>query len=1465
MPLTYQEFVDIRSKNPEEFNQKILPQMDLLEAVLRESVKTLSSAQPRDAARIRDFNAMADAIHTVCHPGSFTWESTKNAAMQKFATLRDFLENENGRNFDLLEATVQARPELLANLPARERSRPMLERYRDLSVYFGLNYSAAYRYRSNRAHRERFLVNRAKDPEGFASYTAKQMDYVGGVFRQLAQELEQEGGDTQEIRALRRMAQSLDVLKSYKDGAPPQELDEAMGELRELSALLEKDEGRLALQLHSAAASDPKLAELLPNSPAFRKMPVLQHLTEVLPILSLELTNGLQQLAAQENMMVTQEQEELARQQEEAARLADLRAEEEDAQDELHYQRMEELQRKNAEDRKKQEEDRRTAYLQSQSAHRNEHGPFSLPPQYDDLDAAAMLLQDAKQNGPQYQALVNFSQKLDADIRKWYEYFAPGQRYDQRLAAEMAKLPENASEELRAAAVEEALQAVSPAEQEEFLQERLGGSYQARLAAEQARLGPEATPEQARASLYREELTESLREPLRSSAYSQEQIDKSRADAALALAAEKRDAMDPAARENYEKRKAQIRNDVIARRIRNKLLEAGQDGNFRRSFLDDQLPTTVLREQYFLNHNREADLVNNYNRGVEAQELALYNSRVSELLNEALYDKAKWRELNQLFEKLGAPANAPEADPKALLDQLLNGARDGSLEEETEQETLEQLSKTIPTWEIERRARRNLGLAQNDQALLYGWAREQKQAQVRREVQQERRQAMPELADLGVGKAKAMRGELNRILAGCGSLLPTQAENQPLEFNYEQALQQADNVKENDRQQLLAAYRRHQAQQQNGGQPQAPQAPDPRMSEADKRAQRAQARQERHWQRVFRLDIIERRQTAEERRRQAIDDAKNQKLLQQYPVVGAALAELRTKLQGAKLTQGELGQAFQTLDQAWTQGDFQQGKALKEKLRLKAQPVEEQKKLLADEARELERNEPREVPGPQQNDENEIQRNYTEVEDDILFREEEQQPQQAFEFVQPAKYYVFQSEYVDKEQLQQEQLRQDLKQGLDPDQASENPPPAQRVILQGNLTHEKVKRAMGDISANPALKNANVDVIMPDRVPGPGSHSDEARIPPARNAARGDLHSASWWIKKLRSPENLYKRNPGTREKVLDITKLACVMAARELADSVRGEKARLESQNLSLAEIRNRVMELSQQPDFMGFLQKISSDPQLRRKAISAVGEGHGGGLDDLFTQYLARKGPGELPTSQDLKRWMPTALQRIEGLQEQLRAGNLDEFQTKKRVAEIIAARKLVEARRAGKFQHADQRLNRKLTDPQKLNDKAGDLVTCLTLLTSDQNESLARQAKEGHGGAMLESFKTMNSVKLHMQGINGGMAINPKYKLDAALAMAIYRESAQNAELQLDDTGAVHTAAVLRKLPFYKEFENRPETRDKLTQEVNIGSLYSDFVRMKDEHLEKENQRENVNELLEPEGPARGNTEQNILNWQ
>ena len=778
MPLTYQQFVENRNRNPEEFNRNILPQMDLLEAALRETVRTLNNTQPKDAARIKEFNAMADAIHTVCHPGTLTWESTKNAAMQRFGTLRDFLEKEDGKNYELLEATMKKHPELLADLPQAEQSKPMMERYRDLSVYFGLNYSADYTRRFNKLHRERFLANRDKDLTGFRNYTAKQIDYVSAVFRQLAQELEDERGDYRQIRALRQMAEHLTVLKADGDKVPAQEIENALEKLRGLSVLLEDHEGELALRLHSAAGNNPKLLELLPDSPALRKMPVLQHLTEIIPVLSLELTNGLQQLAAQENMLVTEEQEQLAQQQEEAARLADLQAEEEDAQ---------------------------------------------------------------------------------------------------------------------------------------------------------------------------------------------------------------------------------------------------------------------------------------------------------------------------------------------------------------------------------------------------------------------------------------------------------------------------------------------------------------------------------------------------------------------------------------------------------------------------------------------------------------------------------------------------------------EALRQNLAQGLNQGPQPVNQPSGKRVVVQGNPLHGKLRDAVEEIFANPALKGAAVDVIMTDRVPGPASDHVEEQILPPQNTARSEMHSASWWIKKLRSAENLYKQNPKTGTKELDVTKLAGIMAARDLANSVRGEEANLVNKNLSPGQIRARAAELANQPDFNNFILKIRSDPELQRKAISAVGDGHGGGLDDLFSEYLARKAPGELPVSPELKRWAPSALQRIEGLQEQLRQGDLDEFQTKKRLAEIIAARKLVGARRAGTFHHADERLNKKLTEPKKLNAKAGDLETCLNMLTSDQIQNLARMAKDGHGGAMLEHFKTMNTVKLHMAEINHGLAFNPKYKVDAALAMAIYKENAQNSEAQLDDTKAMRTAAALRKLPFYQEFQGREETNDKLKQNVDIGGLYNDYVQLKEQHLQnnKEQDARPLNELLDEREPQRSSTLDSVLN--
>ena len=1492
MPLTYQQFLQKQSSNKNEFDQSILPQMEVLEAALRETLKSLNNENPRPAERINAFKTMADAMQTLTRPGRFTLQSTKNNAMAAFGGLRDFLEAENGRNFDLIEETVKAHPELLSSLPQAERRKPMLERYRDLSGYFDLGYYPDYEKRNNRAFREGFTARRDRD-RNYRSFTVKQIDFLSAALEQVAEGLEPNSYDYHyQIVDLRQAARDL---RALQDPNAAEALDKPLQRLKALPELLEQNNGELAGLLRDAAEKNPKLKELLPDDPAARKMPTLQHLTELFSLLSLKPGARLQELAFAENEDVREKQNVLDAQKELDEIRKDDEAEAADAEEDTRFRRLEQELRQKPLNEKKKEDDRRAAFTEAQESFRREHGPFVLPPEYDGLDAAGMLLSSAKENGEQYRALVNFRDKLDAAVRQWDSYFAEGGVFDRRLAEELAKLPEDGAEELRDSAIDEALNAVSAAEQERFLRNTVEGGYEARLAEEQKRLGPDATPEQARASLYREELAESLRAPLREQAYSQEQIEKSSLDAALALAAERRDAMDPQALLAYQKDKAQLRNDVIARRIRDRLLALGRsDEDFRKAFLNDQMPTVDDRQAYYLAHDREAELVNNYRQDGEQQEIALYNSRVNELLNEALYDKTKWKQMNQLLEKLGVPASMRGADRKALMDHVLSAVQDETLDDETEQAALEKLSKTIPAWEVERRARRMLPLAKDDRALLYGWAREQKQAQLRREVRQEQRQTLSDLHAFGVNRARLVLRDLNRILPACSFVLPAENENAVPAFDYKQALAEDDKLDFATRQQLGKAYDLNLAAERNGEQPE-PEI-DPKLSAADKRAIRAQRRETRHWRRTARLDLLERSQAAEEKRRRAIDNAKNLKASEQHVTVGASLNRLLKNLQGTNLTQGELGQAFQELDRAWTRGDLQTGKALKQELRFRPNEIADAQRNLdgedhyfikkEDDAPEDELQNPKADPLPApQDDEEQIERKFTEVEDDFLFREDndgEKAPKELGE--QAPKYYVFQPEYVDPELEQQNELLQDLQEDLNPGGTQPGDRPV--IVVKGKVDAERLRDLIRD------HPNAQIHQIQHDPIPGfdPQRDGDALQQEP-RNA--GEEKTASAWIKRLRS-KNLYTVNAATQAKELDLRTIAYIMAARDLANSVRGSKTKLLEKTLTMAEIKARAAELGKQPDFTSFIAKLKNDETMRRNAVSAVGSGHGGGLDDMFKAYLAQKEPGELPTHPDLQRWMPSALQRIEGLQAQLKTGKLDEFQARKRVAEIIAARKQMEARRAGALQHADKRLNRKL-DPAKLKEKAETLETCLKMLSSDQNQQLIRKAQDGHGGAMLEAFKPLNTVRAHMAQINGGLAFSRK-EVDAALAMAVFnengRENGKNQELQLDDTKAFRTAAAIRKFPFYPDFEQKEDTQDKLKQNVNIQDLCKAFVQVKDACLQQQAQapqrgiakdrhslQEDGNELEfgqdgsadgpirenDPNQPVRSNTVESILGWK
>ena len=351
MPLTYQQFLQKQSNNKKEFEQSILPQMEVLEAALRETLKSLNNENPRPAERINAFKTMADAMQTLARPGRWTLQSTKNNAMTAFGGLRDFLEAEDGKNFDLIEESVKAHPELLSGLPQAERRKPMLERYKELSSYFYLGYYPDYEKRNNRAFREGFTARRDRD-RNYRSFTVKQIDFLSAALEQVAEGLEPNSYDYHyQILDLRRAARDL---RALKDPNAAEALDKPLQRLRALPELLEQNNGELAGLLRDAAEKNPKLKELLPDDPAARKMPTLQHLTDLFSLLSLKPGARLRELAFAENEDVRERQNVLDAQKELEEIRKDDEAEKADAEEEVRFRRLEqELRQKPLNEKKK--------------------------------------------------------------------------------------------------------------------------------------------------------------------------------------------------------------------------------------------------------------------------------------------------------------------------------------------------------------------------------------------------------------------------------------------------------------------------------------------------------------------------------------------------------------------------------------------------------------------------------------------------------------------------------------------------------------------------------------------------------------------------------------------------------------------------------------------------------------------------------------------------------------------------------------------------------------------------------------------------------------------------------------------------------------------------------------------------------------------------------------------------------
>lgn len=1498
MPLSYDQFQNIRKTNPDLYDKRILPQLDYFEGVLAEALNTLNRTIPRDAAHIADVEAMRKAIHDFAHPGRFTWASTTAANLATVCTLQDFLEKDDGRNYKLVKQTMDAHNAYLKNGKSEEKQEPstadllrelneelsgkaqnkpqakeqepfeeltqlknrlsaedqgknLHEHLTELNNFFGLDYDKrlAEYYRQER--REQFRQKLAQNRDRFRTQTAKQMRFLEEVLKDAAEDI-----DPKDLRVshfapqMKDMANAIHTLRMSADiYTEDKKVEEAIETLRDLPRLLTDYNDFVAKKLHDTVKDNPELkTRNLPALDGSRSKVVLDHFADIDEFIGLNFRTKMKdqifdeyaQLAEERTLNDQKQEEEAVRRDQEADKLEEQEARE-------FAERQNQRQQQQNGERKQQEEEEAREAAEQRKNYRINGGTYSMPPNlFNDLDVTAMLVNSAKENGPQYQALVKFTNALGETLRQWDAFFEGN--YASRLASGMRDLPENAEPEVRDKAIDEALSAVKTEDKSAFLRAQLGDDYPARMDAEIARLGENATPKKATDNLYRSLLTRQLRDQLRKQTHGKLDIDNAISAAPMQLAQAKRDGMNEEQLAEFNKGKARFRDGIIADRIKRTLLDAYREGDAYIAFLNDQFPDPESREAYYRAHSHEPALRDYYD--INKRDEALYEFRMNELVDEALHDEEKWNELNRLFERIATPDSLKDFDRKKILEGCLEKAEPEAEEEATQLDkdaeslAMRALAKSFSREEIEAQADKTLGFQANEDELLYNWAREQKQQEIRAQVEQERAEIFPDVAAIGIDKLRAMHREAEQVVQPLSELVPAEEAQEEQEFNYLQALADDKELREEDRRELENAYDRYQKElQENNGQPKPQNPPDlAGLSPIDQRILKERYRNEQHWRRKVILDMEDRREKARQERLDAIEQEKNQRINQdnKFLDVSHSFARLRHALVtahragqalGADNTQAgkDLKQAAEELDLGWTIPELEKGKKLqREQFKYKLEDLDQKQQQMRENREPGAPADPLDfniVGGPlkqeaAEEEEAEEDLNYSFVDNDF-FKEEIGKELPGKELWADKQWgpYIFSQEYKDlKKQKEQEELNRLLgeEQENQAGEEQENQVGGEQEIEAGQENLEEIQENVNPLQnageenqeqqehlqENPA-ENQQLAAEDPQNGPQPE--------PQAQPAAQGPTHSASWWIKQLRRPENLYEVNEG--QKKLKASQIARIMAIRSMAESVRHSKDKLLEKQLTEQDIKRGTANLLENnKPFQKFILELEQKPALLREAATAVGKGHGGGLDDMYSRYLAQQAkPGELLYTPENKRWAPTASQRIEALQADLPKAK-NRYEQRKYLAEIIAARQLVGAKHS--HTSADKRLYNKLDDPEKLAARTKDVETCLTMMDPEKVDNLFRQASSGHGGAMMEGYKKLNTVQAHLNEIRTKQAAqNPDRKIDPAMALSLAMVANANPDKQVEATNALRSAEQLRKLPGYKEFAEDPQNQQAL----------------------------------------------------
>ena len=1051
MPLTARQLIDKRNQQRGTFFTNLVPQMDYLEALMRQTADDLSARVPRDDAKIKSFRDMAAAMHTVAHSSDsiFNSEGGLQKALDTLYGLPDMLEANNGENLKLMQQTADENPILMNDLQQQDKFKDVATHIRDVNSFCELGYGDRMTRRRNVQARENFYAKMDKDGgQTYRETTAKQLRFLARLYEQAEKDLERKGGSASVRSTFRHYANVFNDLAKrgnlYMDDST---IEARMDNLRNYTYYVGEggDEGMQALR--DTLKEHPELKEYLPEDQRYQDMTIAEHIAGVGGYFDLQFEdktrlllndhNEAEKKEMQEAAARRAENERLRRQdqldREEANLVAQVREEEDLGRQE------DEAERQKEEQARQQAEQERQQRVQQRREYRQQNGAFAVPPQYGARDVAGMFVDSAKKKGPQYKALRNFSRTAGNSLRQWNEY-VPAE-LSKRLPQVMKDLPDQPTEEQRNNAVSGAIDSVSPEEREQHLR-RYYPDYEQRLAAEMARLGEGAQPEQAQKNLYRAAVTEQYRDDLRQKTYTADKIRQAQQDAAIELAREQLDQSSEEEKQKFESDKLARANDTIADQVRNQIIEGFRER--QGEFVLRQFGSDYSKSTYVDNHP--------HLRGKTGEELnkALYETRMNELIDSALYEQDSWDGVNTLLTKVGVPKSMTGQNGEGPLDVALKRAKESPIDEISEKDMLRERAKNIPQQEIDRRAEEKLPLPENDDQLIYRWAKDRKHEQLRNEVLREREEKFPEIAKIGAENLSQMHKQAQGVLKVCNEVIPQEGEDQPVKFDYEEELKNDKDLSREQRSMLRTEYKNHldearkeqerklhpklmiKEDQELKEQMERDAARRLAMSEDEKRAERMKVlkdeREAAKKKRQFRKDWKARLNKAEEKKQADLEDAKNKKLEGKLEEAGLAAGELFGKLKLAGL-EGELGKAADDLDKAFTEGDLENGKALREKLGVEAD------KMPVIKAQQAEEEEP--DLDSSMNDGEGL--NYTMVEDDVLYapvqgQQEEVQEQNEPQIIhpqpvpvakveppKPKKPYVFTDEYKQAHKKEQEE------------------------------------------------------------------------------------------------------------------------------------------------------------------------------------------------------------------------------------------------------------------------------------------------------------------------------------------------------------------------------------------------------------------------------------------------------------